>query len=1106
MTNAALVDQHARDDVTGALGRTLFVEAGAGSGKTTSLVGRIVALVAAGVHVDQIAAITFTEAAATELRIRVRDALEAEGFRRDDVRLLQAAGQVESAAFTTLHGFALRLLSDHPVEAGLPPGFGVVDEISSILSFDEAWRIFAGRVGDDLDLLDLQGRAAVLRLELKRFPDVARRFDDNWDLLSGVDRAPAPLSPLDFSDAFGAIAGLAEVSAQCSADDDKLVLAIDTLLDTAAQLAPLGDPLDQLAGLMGLKWPGKLGRKASWVELPVEEARAAVAGARAVVDRTIETLRHEVIAHMVAMVADFVDARVAARRERGELAFHDLLVLSRQLLRSHETVRHRLHQTYQRILLDEFQDTDPIQIELAVLLASAEPVEDRPWPELAQRLPHGRLVVVGDPKQSIYRFRRADIAVYTDAEAHLVDTTTKLTTNFRSVAGIVDWVNDVFSDQIGDGDVGAQPSYTPLDAARGDRPDGSPAVLVMGGPADRSVSVGSLREREANDVAAVACRAIEEEWLVERDGSWQPARLSDIAVLIPSRLSLPALESAFAAANVPFRPETSSLVYATQEVRDILAGVRALADPTSSVDVVAALRSALFAIGDDGLLAWKLAGGSFDYRVIDPDGYENHPIALAFADLRRWHERRWWDEPAALIERIVRERRLREQALAWPRPRDRWRRHRFLIEQARQFSATQGGDLLDFVAWVDIQSSDAARVTEPIPSEPDDDAVRVLTVHGSKGLEFPIVVLAGAPTQEQSRRPGAKVLFPRDGGEPDVAISKDNVTKNFEIRASVEELLDTYERVRLHYVAATRARDRLVASAYHKENTASSGKRTWESLHRSVEVGDGDGASDDGSVRAALWEPFEARGDERYDAAPPTQLRLAGGTFDEEVNEWRTDQARVDGLASAGGSRSATGIAGAIGPSRELVPEEPDTEQRPWRRGRAGSAIGSAVHAALQHIDLATGAGAEELARLHATREGVPQHTDEIETLIRSALTAPTVRRAAERPSWRELYVAMPAGGHGGVVEGYIDLLVEEPDGLVVADFKTDLLTTEAEIDRALAGYELQAATYAVALEHITDQRVIDCRFLFVGTDGVTERSVVDLDAAMARVRAEIAS
>ena len=1107
-----LLDRPARDIVTGELDRNLFVEAGAGSGKTTSLVRRIVNLVDSGVPVGRIAAITFTEAAARELRVRVRDELDRQGTERADRHLANAAGQVESAAFTTLHGFALRVLSDHPVEAGLPPGFAVADEIGSMLEFEEAWREFAGQLGDDLDLLDLQERAAALGVEFRRFVDIARRFDDNWDLLGHVDREPAPLADLDLRPMLESIVSLRSLNDHCLDGSDRLAEGLSRLADQAEEVLDL-DPIAQLEWLDGPKWPARnVGRKANWVRLDLDEARGQIAEVRTGIEEDINQSRVEIINHYVARVATFVEERVARRQTTGELAFHDLLVLARQLLRTDTRVREQLHQRYSRILLDEFQDTDPIQIELAVLIAADGEVGERPWQELAVDLVPGRLAVVGDPKQSIYRFRRADTQVYADAEAALDGDPVQLTTNFRSVPGVVAWVNDCFERLIGDGESGAQPRYTPLSAMREADPAVEVPVLCIGGVHEKSIPVGEIRQLEAADVAAVICRAIEEEWLVERDGQWLPLRLQDVAVLIPSRLSLPALEAAFSAANLPFRPETSSLVYATQEVREVLAGVRAIVDPGNSVDVVAALRSGLFAVGDDDLLAWHLAGGTWNYASADvPQELVDGPVAAAFEVLAGWYGDRWWLDPSALIDRIVRERRLREAALAEPRPRDRWRRYRFLAEQAREFTATRGGDLYDFAAWVEVQSSDLARVTEPIPAEPDDDAVRVLTIHGSKGLEFPMVVLAGAPTKDVNRASGPQVLFP-PGASPEVKLAKGKATQQFDVHMSIEEVLDRYERVRLQYVAATRARDLLVVSAHHKVGLESSGRRIWDAIQDAPE----------------LWRRFERRGDERYRIEPPTQLRLAAGSHQDNESIWLDEQRRLLERSAAGLTYSATGVATemtagvvidlvaapaepASTDAEQPVGEEPDPEREPWRTGRAGSAVGSAVHAVLQVIDFdqedqdgpprAGDPGRDDiaqLARLHAEREGVAELADEVRLLVESALTAPSIDEARRNLHWRELYVSAPIGD--SLVEGFVDLCIDGPDGLIVVDYKTDPVANDGEADAKLESYRYQGGVYALALEHITSRPVAECRFVFVGPSGVIERTLPDLDGVKAAI------
>ncbi|MFV0524305.1 MAG: UvrD-helicase domain-containing protein [Acidimicrobiales bacterium] len=1092
-----LADTAARHRVVASLDESVFVEAGAGSGKTASLVGRITNLVDAGIGVEQIAAVTFTEAAATELRQRVRAELTDRGHRSPGPggrRLLDEAARVDHAAFTTVHGFAYRLLADHPVEVGLPPGFVVADEMTSILAFDEHWRDFSARFGDDLDHLELAHRAAVLRVDLSRMADVARRLDDRWDLLDRIPTGTAPLGSLGTGPAVADLAGLDALLESCASPADKLAARIADLAGRGRSLMGL-DPLTQLEALGELASfrVANTGRKTSWTGIPVADARARVTEVGERCEAVREAATREVLQQFLSLVAGFVGERVAARRAAGELAFHDLLVLARDLLRDHPGVRRRLAQRYRRILLDEFQDTDPIQIELAVLLAVAdEPGRDvagAAWTDLAAVVPAGRLTVVGDPKQSIYRFRGADITVYRATERALDPSPARLSTNFRSVPGIVEFVNAAFGTLIGSGDGDLQPPYRPLDAHRAPDPDRTdPPVVAIGGPHD-GVNVAAARMAEAADVAAVVCRAVEEGWRVGDGSGWRPVRLSDIAVLIPSRLSLPSLESAFTAASVPFRPETSSLVYATQEIRDVMAGVRAVADPLSAIDVVAALRSALFNVGDDELVAWRQAGGGWDYRAADRAPADLLASAPAVADamgvLHRWHRERWWITPSALVDGIVGERRLRELALADPRPRDRWRRYRFLADQARQFEQTTAGDLHQFVAWVEIQSSELARIVEPIPPEPDDDAVRVLTVHGSKGLEFPMVIVAGAPTEDGGVRAGPQVLFP-DDGPAEVKIRKGAATANYDVHAAVEDVLDLAERIRLQYVAATRARDLLVVSFHHKATgvARSSGARLWRAMED----------------RADLWVGFGPDPEARLAPGPTGQLKLPGDELPAARRRWRDEMAAAAERTARTAVTSATALAARLAPHAGSSPRPRPTVAVAESRGGAGTAIGTAVHAVLQEIDFDRPDGLEALAAVEADRQDVADRADLVARLARSALDAPAVDLARRHDHWRELYVAAPVGE--ALVEGFIDLCVDGPDGLVVVDYKTDPVTGPAEVDAKVATYRIQAASYALALAEVTGRPVTDCRFVFVTPDGPLERPLADLAAAVAEVRA----
>ena len=329
------------------------------------------------------------------------------------------------------------------------------------------------------------------------------------------------------------------------------------------------------------------------------------------------------------------------------------------------------------------------------------------------------------------------------------------------------------------------------------------------------------------------------------------------------------------------------------------------------------------------------------------------------------------------------------------------------------------------------------------------------------------------------------MLFPTEG-RPEVKLAADQRTTGFDVHASMEEVLDSYERIRLHYVAATRARDHLVVSAHHKSSGRNSiGRRTWEAAELCPD----------------LWTSFSAVGDEHYDAQPPTQLRLAGGGYVNELEEWTAIQNQIAESSQAARHWSATSVAQAHGDNDSAfleVTRRVDAAAS-WRADGAGAAVGSAVHAALEFVNFDGGEDLAALAKSCATTFGVSELSQEVLARLEAALASPTLELARKTKSWRELYVAAPTGS--GVVEGFVDLCIETDDGLVVVDYKTDELVGPNAVAEKVDRYRLQGATYAVALEHVTQMAVIECRFLFLGADDVIEASIEDLDSATAEVR-----
>jgi ATP-dependent exoDNAse (exonuclease V) beta subunit (contains helicase and exonuclease domains) len=1125
MSSAALIDAAARRRITAdGLDELLFVEAGAGTGKTKQLVDRVVALVfERGIPMRDIAAITFTEAAATELRARIREAFERRlhGAAPDDPIATEcdvALGDLDGAAIGTVHSFAQRILSEHPIEAGLPPRVEVLDEVESLLEFDARWNEHIDRMlaASELGAVVTLARVLGVRVDDPRQPslrDVAANFSDHWDRLGTIAATPITLPSFARSDAIAAVEAVAALLPRCEAlADDSLaahVLECRGEIELARLALASGTDQAVLRVIDGKrKWcHGAKGKAASWGGA---EGKAAVKETLAAADNALiavkERAADDVLRVLAGEIARFTISAADDRRREGRLEFHDLLVLARRLLRESPEARLALHRRYRRLLVDEFQDTDPIQIELATLIAASTEAPDAEVPEHWSEIPvdDPRLFFVGDPKQSIYRFRRADIELFLAARDRFGGEPLRLTTNFRTVPPILTWVNHVFGALMSTEVPGRQPRYEPLAGHRTGRPD-THRVVTLGGPhiKEEGLRATPLRELEAASVAqAIAgILADPDAWPVEDANGWRAARPEDIAILVPTRTSLAALMDALRGAGVEFRAETGTLVYDTQEIRDLLAILRAIAHGADARALVTALRSSVLACGDDDLVTFHHAGGQWDLGAPLPDLDAAHPVVQAMGYLRELQRERWWTPPSVLLERVVRDRQVFALALGAARARDTWRRVRFLIDQARLFEASQSADLVGFVAWAELQRSDMARVHEPLLPESDDHAVRIMTIHGAKGLEFPITVLSGLTTQLGRRRPGIQIHW--DGEEVALSMRKGVQTADFDRRADLEAEMDDEEKLRLLYVACTRARDHLVVSAHHIEAKPSFAQLVWEQSQ----------AAPADCWCAALADLPPA------DLAPVEASRdrtKAGDAQGPDVDlerraEWIERRRALLAKGQVARTISATEIrrAGADRPAIRATDVQPTDlvsghdEPNTWRRGTAATSFGRAVHVVLQDVDLATGANVEELAAIVAIAEGLPDRVNEIADAARSVLGATIVRAAATGMptgnAFREMYVAAPVGGR--VIEGYIDLLVRTPDGLVVVDYKTDSVANEADVDAKIDEYRLQLAAYALAVEATTAQAVAAGVLVFARAEGVIERRIEASDLGISVVR-----
>ena len=1090
-------DTEARQAVRRDLGDTLFLEAGAGSGKTTCLVDRVLALIEAGVPGDRIAAITFTERAAAELADRIRRELQERAATSAECRA--ALDVLDRAAICTLHSFAQRILVAHPIEAGLPPRVEVLDEITSEVAFQRRWESFVDRLLENTELERPLRLLLACDAKLDQLRDVANAFGDNWDLVAErVGAAPAVEIDIDVSRLCSDMDAVVREAHRCRDANDGMAKKLVELEEHSLALRAAVDEEEVIRLLRSesLKFNvGRTGNKTKWMG-SLEEVRSRVDAIGEARERLALDVTRMCLERMAHELARFTVDAAEERQREGRLEFHDLLVLAREVLRDPEhgpRVRADLRERYQRILLDEFQDTDPIQVELAVLLASSDDgASGRSWPDID--VDPGRLFFVGDPKQSIYRFRRADISVFLTAQESLVDRPRRLTKNFRTGAPIVEWVNRTFGAII-HAEPGSQPEYVDLEAIRPAPPTGPPVLFLGEGIHADKPNADALRDREATDVAAAIRAAVDDGWTIEEPGGqWRAAQWGDVAILLPARTSLPALERALEAAGVPYRAETSSIVYATREVRDLLAVVRAVDDPTDMLALVTALRSPAFGCGDDDLYEWKITyRGRWDHQAVRPDDCpDDHPVAAGMAWLADVHRARTWMSPSEIVDLIMRERRLLEVAYVHPRPRDLWRRLRFVVDQARAWEEVARGSLRDYLTWVELQSAESARVVETVLPETDDDAVRIMTVHGAKGLEFPIVALSGLTTQFRGGRPGVEVRFPPGAGWA-IRLSKRITTADYDDFKPRDEQMDAHERLRLLYVAATRARDHLIVSTHRKPAS-----KNANGPNTAAEIFITSGKHDD---LVEFLPPATTTGPDRRQppSATVTPLSLS-------LDEW---QAERDAAFVAGQRRlavSATRLAADVAETRKddpgLAKDPRELDLPPWQKGRYGTAVGRAVHAVLQTADLRTGAGIDDAAAAQASAEGVFGQEEVIARLARSALASDVVREAVRLPHWRETYVGTTVDTVTGaiVVEGYVDLLYRTTLGLVVVDYKTDAWRTAEDLDLKVARYGPQLAAYSLAVAKATGEPVVRAVLLFLSERKAASRDVAGLHELMTEV------
>jgi len=987
----------------------VFVSAGAGTGKTAVLVERFARAVCdQGLDVDSILVITYTRRAAGELRTRIRAELARRG--RHDL-----ARELDGAWISTIHGFCLRLLKAYPFAAGLDPRFRELDDAQGAVLRSEAFEraldaFLTGGEPDRLQLLATYG-ASGLRRMLTGVYETLRSAGRELEL--GVGDRPE----------------LAERVAELR----EAARAVDH--ETAAQLLELLDRdtrADRLIDLSGFKVRGDRA-------VLYEEARKAVE--QAALDEAAERDRDL----LQELLTGFAAAYAEEKARESALDFEDLQLHARDLLRDDASIRERESLRFRSIMVDEFQDTNRLQCEFIDLLAGGG----------------AELFYVGDEFQSIYGFRHADVRVFRERRAGAAQLL-PLTLNYRSRPEVLATVNELFGSHFGD-------EFQPL-AAAAEFPDpvfGHPVELLVTDKAAYKDTGVHWRRAEARAIA----RRVRE--LVDTGA----ATAGEIVVLFAAGTDAEQYEQELRRAGLPTYRATGKGYFGQQQVVDMLAYLRLLQNRYDDRALVSVLASPFVGVSNDALVLLRRAASR---RPLFSGLEKSMPPGLSEGDerlLRAFRQR--FDRLAAamprlslerLCERIVAEHDYDLAVLARWDGRRRYANMRKLARLARSYEELRGPDVEGFVRFVGEQEALGARELEAVAEEEGADAVRLLTIHAAKGLEFEIVIVADAGRDKAP--PSAEEILALSDGRFGFRVADPVTTKrrpafDYEQVKAARQEEETAERLRLYYVAMTRARQRLIVS----------------------------GAIDRGRAADATtpigWVLTRLEADAELDAAGDAPVELVRGDARLLV---RIDRYREEDWAGAPEPTPEPGqlelfavLEEAVTPPAPELPALVPPPEPPLHRARrlsftalstfeqcsskyyaryvagmrerpvegvggegmSATEIGSAVHELLEELDLAAPVPPDvEDERIRAF---VAAYCGS--ELARRVAALPKV--AKERPFTFE---------HDGVlIHGFLDVLHLHDGRALVVDYKTNLIGESTPEEIVEHDYRLQRLVYALA-------------------------------------------
>ncbi|MFH1002492.1 MAG: UvrD-helicase domain-containing protein [bacterium] len=1078
-----LIDQEARDKIMKEINRNILVEASAGSGKTSSLIHRMAALLKSGkFKVDEITAITFTRKAAIELKERFQQKIE-DSFRetedgKEKGYLREALSNLEQCYLGTIHSFCARLLRERPIEAGLDPEFTELDDLDDTLLKEEAWERY---------LLNLKIEESPSLIHLEELGIKPSELTDCYKTVCTYPEVKPffPVSPKpNIKEAVKEMISFSDEASQYIPDEepkmgyDKLQEAVLSVKRMKGFYDYIKEDYNKIKLLESFSNSEKVTLNRWNSKEKAKEYRDSIVLElqEKVINPTLQQWREYCYADTIKFVLPAVEYYHQLRQKVSMLNFQDLLLKTSRLLRDYPEVRQYFQQKYKCLLVDEFQDTDPIQAEIIFYLTGLD-VYEKNWQKLIPR--PGSLFVVGDPQQSIYRFRRADIAIYNLVKGLIEKSGGQVLTlqaNFRSLHSIGSYLNPIFEELFSSGQGKFQAVYSPMQTVWQDNPQ------YLSGVRQLIISKGSNKSdtirQDAQSIARVIRDMVDQGFKLVRTeeeikmGTSASATYKDFMILLRYKGGMDIYARTLAEYGIPFTVSGYTSLNESHQIKELLKLFRLMRDVENQVLIIAVLRGIFFGFSDDDLYQFKEAGGEFDFYKKIPEKLNlklKENFDRAFCRLKQFH---LWTQnlpPVTAMEKIIIDSGLLSHSCLEGYNLNKCGELYFILERLRKAEA---GEVIGFASMVDqLVKMLEAGVEEELDILTEENTVRMMNLHKAKGLESPVVFLAisyNSTTHEPT------YYIERTGQEPygHFLVCRSNAynkgkrlaqPKNWEDYCRLEASYNEAEGLRLLYVAATRVKNLLVISSLnHKSNKSN----PWLPLLKNI------GEEMNITVPEAVLPKAEVKEKESLlDDYKKTQ---------KECGQWMKDLSKSSYY--------------------EKTPTDFKDEEKHRKIATVdagGTAWGSAVHRIFDYLIKED--PDEQLLSLHAgealEKQGIPpERKVELEELVQKFKKSDLYQRLKKaelkysevpftiniEPA-HSLYTELNQQDSRPIIlSGTIDLVFKEADGWVVIDYKTDRPKNEKDYPKLVEVYQKQITIYSQVWQEITGEQVKQSSIYFV--------------------------